>query len=412
MCVVKRHAVFTGMEVVVDGNEIENEHFIPEGMYSTHYPELGARIAVCPRCKAKGSERGFSSPYTPSGAVNFHGQVVNFHCDPVTVRGLVYLVDLTGEPTGIRMMLPARTKVVENEAFKLLLEAIEVEAFRYISRQPEHSLSYKEYLRGKELGFDLPEAKPEFEVGLIFPGENQPEPTWVQMPSGFPIDRCYRAGRDLTERDETNAHLLAALGGFAQPFVPVHILPRYDGYSWADLPRITKVSVKSGQTVLARHVWDALLVCVKSLNITVRTSDGKTYSAPVCMAEGRRRKYRKRSNGYWRYVGTTMLVTCECHVHCSDSEIWYHLGGYDSDDGDGYETQERCFSEQMESFWSHLVGPEEDTRRRIIDSLTRVSSKWNSISAHSDGTVEIRWADGSMKTIQPPPSESQIAAVL
>jgi len=30
---------------------------------------------------------------------------------------LGFLVEMTGEPTGIRLMLPARTRLVENEAF-------------------------------------------------------------------------------------------------------------------------------------------------------------------------------------------------------------------------------------------------------------------------------------------------------
>lgn len=29
-----------------------------------------------------------------------------------------YLIDMTGEPTGIRLMLPARTRLVENAAFE------------------------------------------------------------------------------------------------------------------------------------------------------------------------------------------------------------------------------------------------------------------------------------------------------
>ena len=61
--------------------------------------------------------------------VNFYGQVVTFTYMPLG-EPLQFLVDLTGEPTGIRLMLPARTRLVENNAFRLLKVAIEKEAYR------------------------------------------------------------------------------------------------------------------------------------------------------------------------------------------------------------------------------------------------------------------------------------------
>ena len=50
-------------------------------------------------------------------AGHFHGQMMTFVCHPVSEHGLHYLIDMTDEPTGIRLMLPARTRLVENEAF-------------------------------------------------------------------------------------------------------------------------------------------------------------------------------------------------------------------------------------------------------------------------------------------------------
>ncbi len=45
------------------------------------------------------------------------------------IDGLHYLIDMTDEPTGIRLMLPARTCLVENKAFEVLKAALELEAF-------------------------------------------------------------------------------------------------------------------------------------------------------------------------------------------------------------------------------------------------------------------------------------------
>jgi len=48
---------------------------------------------------------------------------------------------MTGEPTGIRLMLPARTQLVENDAFATLKRALELEAYRFVQRQDGHEYS-------------------------------------------------------------------------------------------------------------------------------------------------------------------------------------------------------------------------------------------------------------------------------
>ena len=88
-----------------------------------------------------------------------------------------------------RLMLPARTQLVENETFAALKDAMELEGFRYVRRQDHHALPYKEYLRAKDLGIDLPEAKPTYSVGLLGGGD-PPDPVEVVMPKDFALDRC------------------------------------------------------------------------------------------------------------------------------------------------------------------------------------------------------------------------------
>ena len=148
--------------------------------------------------------------------VNFHGQVVAFDCHPVSEHHLHFLVNMTGDPTGIRLMLPARTRLVENEAFEQLKNALEMEAYRYLEHRGHHRLPYKEYVRAKELGVNLPEAKPTYSVGLLSGGD-PPDPVEVVLPKDFPLAKCYRFDpnfKDGEECDEANGHLLAALGKF------------------------------------------------------------------------------------------------------------------------------------------------------------------------------------------------------
>ena len=143
-------------------------------------------------------------------------------------------------------MLPARTRLVENEAFEHLKTALELEAYRYLQWRGHHRLPYKEYVRARKLGIELPEAMPTFSSGLLSGGDS-PEPVEVVMPKDFPLAKCYRFDanfKDGEESDEANVHLLAALGTFDAPFVPVSIQGRYDGYSWAKLPRLGKVECR------------------------------------------------------------------------------------------------------------------------------------------------------------------------
>lgn len=214
-------AMFTGMKVAVDDCPCASESFM--GDQATHFSELGCRIEVREAEHLSSWHRQVrrSFAYGDNVLVNFHGQTTSFDFHPVNEQGLWFLVDLTGEPTGIRMMLPARTQLVENGAFRQLKVALEIEAYRYLQRRGHHRLPHKQYLRAQELGIALPEATPTFQVGLLSTCE-APEPVEVAMPKDFRLERCYRFDPDFpggTDVDETNAHLLAALGHFAQPVI-------------------------------------------------------------------------------------------------------------------------------------------------------------------------------------------------
>ncbi|MEI8197565.1 MAG: ATP-binding protein, partial [Phycisphaerae bacterium] len=164
---VKSRAVFTGLEVVVDNEPCPSERFLT-GRAVT-YRELGCRIQVVPESAVSHWHRdaALSHNFCDNVLLNFHGQVVAFGYHPTSNHNLHFLVELTGQPTGIRLMLPARTCLVANDAFTQLKAALEREAFLYLKRQRHHRLPYKEYLRAKELGIELPESEPVYRVGLL-----------------------------------------------------------------------------------------------------------------------------------------------------------------------------------------------------------------------------------------------------
>ena len=235
-------------------------------------------------------------------------------------------------PTGIRLMLPARTALYENNALAELKEAIEIEMYRFIQQQGEHTLSYDKYLRAKKLGLDLPESKPVFDVGVL--DGDSPDPIEVFKPADFPLAQCYRMHPGLSKASEThdaNSHILAALGTIDPPFVPVTIPSSYEGYRWAKLPTIDKVEVKVGKELGQSSNFSGDWIAVDSLRINVHTSDARLFTSKVCMAfvpPGREESKNWEDDVY---------LTTEAQERVGASEIWYHQGGF-CEDGDTYDT--------------------------------------------------------------------------
>jgi len=393
---VEKHAVFTGLTVTVtvtvDGKECARKHFCSKN--AVDYPALGCMIEVRTRNSLSQWHNDFRRAYYSDDIlVNFHGQIVSFTYSPVSESELVYLVDMTGDATGIRMMLPARTRLVENKAFAELKAAIEIEAYRFIQKRGSHKLPFKEYRRAEELGIKLPEADPAFYVGLL--SGDTPEPIEVVMLKGFPLRKCYRVDedcRDCEDTDEDNVHLLAATGQFVEPFVPVSISKAYDGYSWADLPTIGKVKVTVGKELGRNYVWSETLVDVDSVHIIAHTSDGKAFESDVPIAVLDQAKDKKS----W---SSNVYVTLDARSRLCSTDIWYHCGGW-SDEGDTYDTQLYYFEQDLEQFWAGLIGPGQYLRAKIWECLFGIVTNWQRITIDADQTVSILYKDGTEKVFK------------
>ena len=390
---VEKHAVFTGMTVIVDGQKCARERFCSQD--AVLYPVLGCKIEVRQKKSLNKWHMEFRRGYYSNDVlVNFHGQMVTFRYSPVTEPELAFLVDMTGGPTEIRMMLPARTRLIENEAFEKLKAAIEVQAYRFILKRGSHKLPFKEYKRAEELGISLPEAEPVFDVGLLT--GDTPEPIEIPMPNDFPLNKCYRLSKDRQdgcETDETNVHLLAATGKFKEPFVPVKISPSYDGYSWTHLPTVDKVKVAVGKELGFACVWNERLAAVDSLQITAHTSDNKVLESDVLMAV----LEQQRDKRSWFCMN--VYVTLEARNQLNSSDIWYHCGGW-NEDGDTYDTQLYYFEQDLEQFWASVIGPGEYLRSKIRECLFGVVKDWQRITIEADETISILYKDGTEKVFK------------
>ena len=394
---VEKHAVFAGIRVIVDGKYCHSMPFCRGE--AAYYENPGCRIEVAK--EISNYHRAWSTHwYQGRVLVNFHGQVVQLDYWPGKHRqSLTILVDIA-EQTDIRLMLPARTILVENAASVKLKEAIELEYYKYFQKQKTHALYYEEYQRAKELGIELPEAEPQYKPGLIW-GECD-EPVEVVMPQKFKLEDCYLCFNDDCEDDmaETNAHLLAALGDLKdKPFVPVTIDSGYMGYNWTKLPKVTKVDVSKGKELLRHLINCGEIVCFDKLSITVQTSDSKTFTSDVDMAV-----IIEESNGRHRWVDETVCVTKEARKHLSTENIWFHLGGY-NEEGDSYDTQLYYFEKDLQELWDKLVGPYESLRGEIASLLTGhyvLCGKWQKITIMEDRSLEILFKDGRKEQVKPP----------
>lgn len=385
--IVEPQAVFSGLQVFLDGEPCAREPFLSGE--AVHRPDLACRVQVTTsQALSDWHRRMFERTCRPSGIlVNFHGQVVELAEQPIGEPGYVGLVDLTGEPTGLRLMLPARTRLVDSEALEHLRSALERETYRFIARQGEHRLPYRKYLRGHELGVDLPEALPTYEVGGLVSHDDGPAPCAVRMPDGWPLEKCYHLSANLARSDdiaEANAHLLAALGETDEPFVPVWVADRFAGYSWADLPRIEHVEVRVGRTLQDARVRGGEIRCVDALAIEVKTSDGRGFGSAVPMAVDEDR----------------VLVTPEAEKRVDVDSIWFHLGGAD-EAGDTLETQQAFLRREIEAFWQALHGPEEHLRERLVEAAQSVHGPWRDVRISRDGSVTVHFEDGTLKTWLP-----------
>ena len=304
---------------------------------------------------------------------------------PVSLSGIIYAFSTVPN--------------IENKAFKSLKAAIEIEAYRYIQKRGSHKLPFVEYKRAEELGIKLPESEPVFDVGLL--NGDTPEPIEVAMPKDFPLARCYRFDDDCRgcETDDSNAHLLAALGKFEEPFVPVSISNSYDGYSWANLPKIGQVEVIVGKELGWRNIWSEALVAVESLRIAVHTSDKKVFKSDVCMAvleETAKERSWYRMNVY---------VTLDARSRLEITDIWYHLGGW-NDEGDTWDTQLYEVEQELEEFWATIIGPAEYLRSKIRRCLYGIVKDWKTIMFEEDETLTILYKDGTEKVYRSPQSSS------
>ncbi|MDJ0276291.1 ATP-binding protein [Sphingomonas sp. 2R-10] len=216
--------------------------------------------------EARGCRIGIYAGDAPEGhRLNFHGLQVECRLPQVrevdTACSWSVRVDILDSPD-LKLVLPARKEMVENDALAALRIAAERAIYRAIGEKTAHRLPFAAWTWGREIGVDLPPAKAALAawVPATADGEGHPSPTMI---AGEPMLIVPRLEPELAR---------ATASVFRKPaFIAARSVDEQEafaGYAWYDaLPRI-----------------DASAILVTVDGVTHRYGD--RYDAPADLASG------------------------------------------------------------------------------------------------------------------------------
>lgn len=369
--VCRECATYGGMDLLFNRSRYKAKPFV-DAKVATHFPELGVRVQLVPAGASQQSTDAHYSPslYTGDTHLNFYGQIVrSYGLRPLALEQtqLLTLVDMTGEPTGLRLQLPDRRSIIENEAWSQLKEAIRRMGLLSIMTEPSHNLPYSEWEYAQSIGIMLPEASPQFVM---------PVGDWTSQQSDGLALYCHN-GRKVFVSDEvkeSEARTLDMMGAYCDScnLSPVSVNPVYAGYSWAQgLPVVKGVCVTSEpvpqppyrtfNTSTGVNTEGELTVVEKiSVVTTVVTStpgrddvvESTEIHPPLAMLD----EY------------SVMITRESLQSEAYDSEFFFLTGGYSDSDAD-YDSQRAEVQDEIDRFRCSLLGDTEYARRKLVAAV-------------------------------------------
>lgn len=300
---VSEFSTFSGLTVTVDGAPIQSDQLIKPGMETFDYPEHGYKLAVVAgtdptyqmacACFRNRAGYGYSGPNV---LLNFYGYLhhIDMRSDLRGHSDLRVLVQMTGEKTDVRLVLPARQSLHENEASKLLRLHCENAIYATLLKKGSHTLPWSEYNIARGRGFNLPEASPTLynadwpcqygdgdfgsslldmkEVEKLAATEQDAKSLLVVTDDSPTARTCENwTAHGCNAAIATTLHYEA--GG--PRFYLVRIPTGYGGYSWAQrLRRLVNVKVKHSNEILASDdLGFSTVSVVKKITMTMELSD-------------------------------------------------------------------------------------------------------------------------------------------
>lgn len=237
-----RAARFLPLEVMIDGVIAERKDFL-EG--AEHIDEWnGIRIGIYDR-----GPTGFRNHDT----VNFHGVTLQGRLPSLSQvfhRSYYARLDII-QCTDLKLVLPARKEIVENEFMARLRDHIQTIYFQLIKAAGAHSLSVRDHQTAARLGIDLPPAAMQlrvFEPGHADSNQNG----YGKVEAITPDDVIYLSDGGAIE-EQNLGYALSNQRAETKLYDPQSA---FEGYDWYD--QLARVSVNG-----YRVIGDTETTCIK-----------------------------------------------------------------------------------------------------------------------------------------------------
>lgn len=266
---LKEVAQFGPIDVILNGTALPREDFLKNAVKVKIVD--GVRIGV------------FIGHSHPRNKANFHGSVIEIHESalhldkvllPTIVHGDANALHVNFdilETRKIRLKLPDRTAVVEDNSFKELLREARIAMFEYLIERPDHCAQYHLFREAHEYGVDLKESVPWLKPFHVL-SANDTEPFDAPTPIRIQFDPELFALVDLSYDTEDHAAFtfeMAAKSFQKAPRVPLLMDRSYAGYSWYDaLPVYRDFMLTLGSIPSDEVTYDECLTVVDSIRLS------------------------------------------------------------------------------------------------------------------------------------------------
>ena len=372
---VRRATQYFPVPVIFDGERMESEDFLADAEYVECW--RGIRIGV--------SQYDLRS--LDHENANFHGVTLRMplpslqQCWHSSYQVCIDVIDCAH----LKLVLPARKEVVRDEMYEALLEEINRIYFRLVASQHSHSLSYKDYKRGRAMGVDIPEASPILRP--FSPSVAEADNGVLLEPVSVPPNAYLIEGNGPIE-EQTFARAVAKLDDVPELFEPDS---RFSGYQWYDcLPRVEIKKYKKYVGGIAEVIDPFATTPAKGrpdrLEIEMDIVNGDASRKWVLETDliiaGP--EYGTLDDMNIQITGGSTITPAELETFLTDALFCYS----DDIDAGSYQQQQEWFSDEAEDLSITLLESRDNADLNAIERIVRRELVWR-LPKYASVTINI-----------------------
>lgn len=390
---VQRATRFYPVAVEFNGESMQSLDFLGEAEHIEEW--RGIRIGIIVR-----------DPFRYDGEnANFHGVTLRMPLPKLEQswhRSFFARIDVV-DCVHLKLVLPARKEVVRNEMFDALLEEIDRIYFRLIAASGPHSLSFKDYQRGRLLGIDLDEAAPDLRLFSPAHAESDRNELLPAKPIGENA-HIYESGGPLQEQNVARAF---ATWDDAPPIFEPN--PDFAGYLWYD--RLSRITLKTYRMVIGDAIEEIDPASAfetegrpDRLEIVLEAGDGHTVNTQRLGTD-----LIVVGDEYGSLQGEDILVTRQSTITPMALRMFLIDALFcpsDDVDAGSYDQQLEWFSDEAEDLSVNLLQSETEADINAIIRAVEREVVWR---VPKNGSIVIRIDNGTVSVEGMPRTENAAA---